>query len=57
VNTCSVTLLSQSSTVSSWSAALLAALLTALFVWTFSHSTAEVRWLGSAPTAIESSAA
>ena len=57
MNTCAVTLSSQSSTVSSWSAALLAALLTALFVWTFSHSTAEVRWLGSAPTAIESSAA
>lgn len=57
MNTWSVTLLSQSSHASSWSAALLAALLTALFVWTFSHSTAEVRWLGSAPTAIESSAA
>jgi len=57
VNTCSVTLSSQSSPASSWSAALMAALLTALFVWTFSHSTAEVRWLGSAPTAIEAPAA
>lgn len=57
MNTCSVTLSSQSSPASSWSAALLAALLTAVFVWTFSHSTAEVRWLGSAPIAIEASAA
>lgn len=57
MNTCSVTLSSQFSPASSWSAALLAALLTALFVWTFSHSTAEVRWLGSAPIAIEASAA
>lgn len=57
MNTCSVTLSSQSSPASSWSAALLAALLTVLFVWTFSHSTAEVRWLGSTPTTIEAPAA
>ncbi len=48
MNTCPAHLSPQSAPSASWSAAVLATLLTALFVWTFSHSTAEVRWLGSA---------
>lgn len=55
MNTCPANLSSQSSPSASWSAAILAALLTALFVWTFSYSTAEVRWLGSASTVVASS--